>query len=115
MLPLLEVAGQVADLSTDRCRKAFMGAVALRRDGTLVRSRNGITIRPDGPIPSGHAEARVLRKSGYGATVYVARVKKDGSLAMAKPCSKCMAALRAMGVEMVYWTISNNDWEACKP
>ncbi len=115
MLPLLEVAGQVADITSQTNRKAFIGAVAIRRDGALVKSPNGVTIRPDGPSPSSHAEARVLRKSGHGATVYVARVKKDGSLAMAKPCSKCMAALKAMGVEMVYWTINNNEWEGFKP
>ena len=115
MLPLLEVASQVADISSQPYRKAFIGAVAIRKDGTLVHSRNGITIRPDCISPSSHAEARVLRKSGYGATIYVARVKKDGSLAMAKPCSRCMAALKSRGAEMVYWTISNNDWEACRP
>jgi len=115
MLPLLEIASQVADLSTDRCRKAFIGAVSIRKDGTLVRSRNGSTPRPEGISPSAHAEARVLRKSGYGATVYVSRVKKDGSLGMAKPCSNCMAALKAMRVEMVYWSIDNNEWGACRP
>lgn len=115
MLNLLEIASQVADLSVDRCRKSFLGAVAERRDGVLVYSRNGSTLNPIGVNATMHAEKRVLRKSGYGAKIYVARVKKDGSLAMAKPCSKCMPALKAMGVEMVFWSISNNEWEACKP
>ncbi len=38
MLDLIEVAAKVADLSADRHRKAFVGAVAIRRDGVLVYS-----------------------------------------------------------------------------
>jgi cytidine/deoxycytidylate deaminase-like protein len=115
MLQLLTIAGQVADISVDIKRKAFVGAVAIRRDGTMVMSRNGSTPWPNGKSPSCHAEKKCLRKSGYGSTVYVARVKRDGSFALAKPCCHCMPALRAMGVEMVYWTVNNTEWEACRP
>jgi tRNA(Arg) A34 adenosine deaminase TadA len=115
MLNLLAIACTVADPTSDKNRKALIGAVAIRQDGTLVKSRNGSTPRPDGISPSCHAEARVLRKAGFGATVYVARVKRDGSLGMAKPCVHCMAALKSRGVEMVYWTVSNNKWEGCRP
>ncbi len=115
MLDLIEVAAKVADLSADRHRKAFVGAVAIRRDGVLVYSRNGLTIRPHGTYPMAHAERRVLRKSGYGSSVYVARVNRDGTLALAKPCDRCMPALRAMGVVMVYYSINPNEWGACKP
>jgi len=115
MLHLLTIAGQVADVSVDIKRKAFVGAVAIRRDGTMVVSRNGSTPWPNGKSPSCHSEARVLRKSGYGATVYVARVKRNGDFGLAKPCFSCMPALKAMGVEMVYWTVNNIEWEACRP
>jgi len=116
MLHLLKIAGEVANLSTDRMRKSFMGGVAIRRDGTLVYSRNGSTIcRYPEKTPSIHVEHRLLRKAGFGSTVYVSRVKRDGSYGMAKPCPRCMAGLKARGVEMVYYTISATDWEACKP
>ncbi len=115
MLQLLKIAGEVADPTTQPHRKAFLGAVAIRRDGTLVYSRNGITIRPDQRQPSAHAEARVLRKAGYGSVVYVCRVNRKGEYLLAKPCVSCMNALRSRGVEMVYWSISNNEWEARKP
>jgi len=116
MLQLLKVAGEVANLSADRMRKSFMGAVAVRRDGVLVYSRNGSTT-PFMPTktPSIHAEQRLLRKTGDGATIYVARLKRDGSFGMAKPCPRCMAGLKARRVEMVYYTISATEWEACKP
>lgn len=115
MLELLQIAGQVAMSSTDRCRKAMIGAVAQRRDGVLVHARNGSMLNPIGCKPSLHAEARVLRKAGHGAIVYVCRVKKDGSLAMAKPCKFCMSALRSRKVSMVYWSISDTNWDGCRP
>lgn len=116
MLHLLEVASQIAMPTTDRVRKALIGAIAIRRDGTLVSSRN-ISTTPHYCVktPSAHAERRLLRKCDYGATVYVSRVRRDGSLAMAKPCSRCMSALRSRGVVMVYWTVNNEEWSACKP
>jgi tRNA(Arg) A34 adenosine deaminase TadA len=115
MLQYLTIAGQVADISTDIKRKAFVGAVAIRRDGTMVVSRNGSTPYPNGKSPLAHAERKCLRKCGYGATMYVARVKRSGNYGLSKPCIHCMGSLRAMGVEMVYWTVSNTEWEACRP
>lgn len=115
MLSLLLIAAQVADISTDKTRKSFIGSVAIRRDGTLVKSRNGATPNPTGVNPSMHSEHRLMRKAGYGATVFVARVRKDHSLGLSRPCPRCMAALRARGVDMVYWTINDNEWGACKP
>ena len=115
MLSQLLIASQIADFNTDRKRKSFLGALAVRRDGVLVYSRNGSTLNPIGVNPSMHAEARVLRKAGYGSTIFVSRIRKDSSLGMAKPCTYCMAALKARGVETVYWTINNDDWDACVP
>ena len=39
-----------------------------------------------------------------GATIYVARVLKNGSRAIAKPCATCERAIKAYGIEAVYWT-----------
>lgn len=116
MLQLLQMASDVANRSTDICRKAFVGAVAIRRDGVMVSSRNGSTnSNCSAKTPSIHAEARVLRKSGHGAIVYVARVCRDGSLALAKPCVRCQALLRSHGVKAVYYSVSNEEWEVYTP
>ena len=115
MLKLLLTAAEVARPDTDRMRKAFVGAVALRRDRVLVYSRNGSTAANSAKIPSVHAERRLLRKCGNGAEVYVARVLRDGHLALAKPCPYCRASLRAQGVEMVYYTISDDEWGGFVP
>lgn len=39
-----------------------------------------------------------------GATIYVARVLKDGSPALAKPCLGCEKALMEFGIKHVHWT-----------
>lgn len=111
MLNYLLLAAEVADLSADRYRKAFVGAVAIRCDGVIVSSRNGGVSDPRGRCPSIHSEVRVCRKAGFGATIYISRVKRDGSLALAKPCITCMQALKNHRVEAVYYTVSNDQWE----
>jgi tRNA(Arg) A34 adenosine deaminase TadA len=39
-----------------------------------------------------------------GATIYVARVLKNGSRAKAKPCEICQRAIKTYGIEAVFWT-----------
>lgn len=54
-----------------------------------------------------HAEVSALaaaREPVDGMAMYVARVLKDGSPALAKPCSACQSALAAFGIENVSWT-----------
>jgi cytidine deaminase len=115
MLALLELAAEVADRFADVKRKAFVGAVAIRQDGVLVSSRNLSTIMPSMRVPSIHAERRVLKKAGIGAIVYVARVKRDGTLALARPCPTCRAMLRSRRIKLVYYTIGPDAWEGFIP
>ena len=98
----LQLAIELAKNSDLRGRTFRLTAVAIRRDGTIVFSHN-ITVRA--PCPPGHAEARVLRKAGYGAKLYVARVTKDGKSTIAKPCVNCERLIKAKRVESVEWTI----------
>lgn len=39
-----------------------------------------------------------------GSTIFVARVLKNGSRAIAKPCPVCERAIKAYGIEAAYWT-----------
>lgn len=62
-----------------------------------------------------HAELQALLrcKDKQVHTLYVARVLKDGSIGMAKPCAGCVEALKAFGVEKVVYTLSTgfyNGW-----
>jgi hypothetical protein len=63
---------------------------------------------------SRHAEVAALSKihdpiKRIGVTVLSVRVRKDGTLAMGKPCDACMAFLRTFGVKQVCWSDSNGS------
>lgn len=50
-------------------------------------------------------KARVEKLSKY--TIYVARIKKDGTIATAKPCKGCARAIAHFGLKRVVYTTSN--------
>ena len=60
-----------------------------------------------------HAELGAIlgleRSVTEGATLYVARVGKDGGFRLSKPCSMCTAAMQHVGIKRVYWTIDNHN------
>lgn len=62
-----------------------------------------------------HAELGAIMMAGeaecMGATVYVARLKRDGTVGLAKPCSYCMSALYYSGVKRVVWTVGDDKVE----
>ncbi len=55
-----------------------------------------------------HAELGVIlgmdRSVTQGATVYTARVNKEGSARMSKPCPMCENAMRHVGIKRVVYT-----------
>jgi tRNA(Arg) A34 adenosine deaminase TadA len=115
---LLEAAKQA--MKGHPARRAFVGAVGIRKDGKIVRSANG---RADvikhgihanqGMVMAtrNHAEKRLALKLTKGSIVYVGRVYRDtGKLALAKPCAFCYNALRNSGVAKCYYTISEHEY-----
>jgi len=111
-MKLLQVAARVAEESLDG-RSFLLGCVAKRKDGTLVYSYNS---HSNFPLYAGHAEARVLRKAGKGATLWVARILRlNGEWAMARPCSRCQALLKNKKVKKVYYTIGPNEYGTWRP
>lgn len=62
-------------------------------------------------LPSkAHAEIICLQKIKYldidfsKVHIYVYRELKDGSLAMARPCPSCMAAIKELGIKHIHYT-----------
>ena len=102
---MLSLAAGTA-LRKDDCRSFKLGAVGVRNDGTVVYSLNG-------PAPNKcaqvHAEARLCHKLTPGSTVWVARIRHDGTLGMARPCPTCERRLRSAGVDRVVYTISDAE------
>jgi tRNA(Arg) A34 adenosine deaminase TadA len=109
-MKLLQLAAQIA-LSGNRGKLGknyLLAAVAKRKDGALVFSQNAMTRQPH---PTSHAEARAIRKSDAGCTMYVARVYRDGGKwALAKPCPKCQSLIRNHHVLRVYYTIEEGRY-----
>jgi len=105
-MKLLKIAAQIA-LGGDQCRNYLLAAVIKRKDGAVVVSTNALTKLPQ---PAAHAEARALRKADVGCEMYVARVLRDGTWALAKPCRHCQRLIRSKGVKRVYYTIAPNEW-----
>lgn len=98
---------------------------------TFLRARMGAIITKGGRIISSatnqtryskhayanwesiHAEEaaiiRVLRQPNglsklAGATLYVTRIKKDGTTGLAKPCSNCLSLINSVGIKKVIHT-----------
>lgn len=95
-------------------RNYKLGCVAIRKDGVIVAAHNAMAKRM--PFYSAHAERRVIRKAGYGATLFVARILSNGDWAMAKPCPTCQVVLKARRVKRVIYTIGPGEygvWEPC--
>jgi cytidine deaminase len=122
MLDFLYQAAQIALPSVDKdYRDYWLGCVGIREDGVIVYSKNGAvefraSVKSYQLHSTSHAEGRVLRKLGRAGTVYVARVsKKDGSLAMARPCGMCQIKLRAAKTLKVYYTINDNQYGVWYP
>lgn len=83
-----------------------IAAIAIRNDGKIVKASNGYDTFPS---PSCHAEARLMRKAGYGATIFVARIKKGTKeVGNSKPCAKCQLIMRNYRVKKCYYTIDEN-------
>lgn len=89
-------------------RRTFrLGALGLRNDGVMVSAINGPT---DEPRPHVHAEFRLCSKLDHDAVVFVARVRRDGSFGMARPCPNCQRVLKSRQVKKVYFTISDEEY-----
>ena len=65
-----------------------------------------------------HAETScvlgVNRTATTGATVYVARVNRQGEWRMSKPCSMCHEVMKFVGIKKVVYTIGPNEWGTYK-
>jgi tRNA(Arg) A34 adenosine deaminase TadA len=107
----LQLAIQLSLRRDPKC-KYFLGAIGVRQDGAIVRSRNGGAANER--TYSAHAEARLARKLDWGSEVFVARTRSDGTIALAKPCIRCQNAMRNRGVVQVTYTIGPGEFGVLK-
>jgi len=87
--------------------KQRMAATAVQGGRVLIGAVNSLRNHPrqvDWAACSRHAEAGLTRADIEGATIYVARIKSDGTTGLARPCRRCMAMLTEAGARQVVWT-----------
>ena len=53
----------------------------------------------------------VTKADLQGADLYVARILKNGNVALAKPCRICQRFILDVGIRRVYYSFSNEGWE----
>jgi tRNA(Arg) A34 adenosine deaminase TadA len=105
---------------TNHCkdfREYRLGSVAVRKDGAIVKSRNGssycsvYSAENFKHFPEIHSEFRSLSKAGmYATEMYVARILKNGKTAMARPCVHCQVLIKNKKVKKVYYTINDTQY-----
>lgn len=65
-----------------------------------------------------HAEISCIkgldRSVTKGATIYVARVNKNGKSDLSKPCSLCQDVLKFVGVKKAVYTVNEDEIESMK-
>jgi hypothetical protein len=84
-----------------------MAATAVQGGRVIIGSVNSLRNHPrhvTWEACSRHAEAGLTRADIEGATIYVARLKRDGTPGLARPCRRCMELLTAAGARQVVWT-----------
>ncbi|MFJ7905319.1 hypothetical protein ACIQ6V_33435 [Streptomyces sp. NPDC096198] len=93
-----------------KCRHK-VGAVLVKGNRILSQSHN---IRRNPPLISHrystfHAEEVIMRRitPPKGSVLYVARLDRSGSPAIARPCPRCQDLIFSRGVKVAYYTTSN--------
>jgi tRNA(Arg) A34 adenosine deaminase TadA len=65
-------------------------------------------------FPFRHAESAAISRIGLDACsnldLYVARVKRNGELALAKPCDECMRLIEIAGIRNVYYSVGPDQY-----
>lgn len=98
-----------------------VGAILVQR-ATIVTARyNSYKTHPRlnkwTPYPYLHAEQAAIFAAGWetvqastGLKLYVARVHRDNTLALAKPCSVCQAIISCTPIKEVYYSTKNGNF-----
>lgn len=89
-----------------------MSALAVRKGRIIGKGFNMLRTCPNSPhgYHFRHAEYNAYlnaRGDIKGATIYIFRENKNGSMALARPCSSCYNFLVSQGVKKIIYTAEN--------
>lgn len=96
-----------------------LGAVVVKGHNVLSTGYNSVNTHTKvNNFPSSrHAEMdailKVLKQHNglqklAGAKLYVTRITKSGTTALAKPCKKCLQLAKSVGIKKIYYTTENS-------
>jgi tRNA(Arg) A34 adenosine deaminase TadA len=109
----LSAAAKLAQTSDNRFR---MACIAVRSGSVLGTDINVTKTHPTTPPNrfSTHAEIGAMKQctNTAGITLYIARLKVDGSTAIARPCSWCMQQIQNNEVYRVVYTTDFDNPES---
>ena len=107
-----DLATKIA-LSKEDQRSFRVGALCVRNDGVLVGAPNSPVLEPD---RKAHAEYRTAKKIDFNGVFYIVRMlRRDNSLAIARPCNNCQNMLISKRVKKVFYSISPTKYGCWHP
>lgn len=108
MIDLDHLVPQLLELHPRSVRKATVLAIVYKRTKIISFGFNRRIIeKVVHPCYSVHAEESALRKAGrraVGATMYIVRVRRDGTYGLARPCNYCSDIINRSGIVKVTYT-----------
>ena len=92
-----------------------VGAIITRKHCVLAAGTNSYkskaSLRSIYKYPALHAEAAAIIRAGLDACIgndlYVARVLRDNTLALSRPCNSCQQLIRAARIRRVFYSDKN--------
>lgn len=102
--------------------KHKLGAVIVKGGRVLSTGHNEIRFSKYIRFSTVHAEESAILKllsrraqsSLMGADLYVSRTTPGGRSGLARPCSRCMELIKAVGIRQVHYTTDNGNTETVK-
>lgn len=97
--------------------KYQLGAVIVKSGRILSFGCNQKKSHPGSPFCGLHAEMSAIRNCDHdlaGASMYVFRQRKDGSLGISKPCKHCERLIRQKKLKRVYFTVDKFPFWDCE-
>lgn len=112
----LDKATKLAEKGT--YRRARHGAIIVKNGRIIARGINKLRtsakiigqeqFNRNGTL---HAEISAMRQVSpenlRGATIFIARILRNGEQAMSKPCPRCLEAIKKAGIKRIYYTIES--------
>lgn len=100
----------IAVAKTSKHPKVRLGAVLVIRNKIVSTKTNMMILGNRGLCAEQHVLKNPPRTAYRGGILYVARVLRDDSLALAKPCPLCLSLIKHRHIKIVYYTTCTG-WE----